>query len=43
MHDLHKCVAYQGEYNLLTRGLEWEVLDVCRNERIGFFAYSPFK
>jgi hypothetical protein len=32
-----------GEYNLLTRGLEWEVVEVCKNERIGFFAYSPFK
>lgn len=41
--NLHKCVCYMGEYNLLTRGCEWEVMDVCRNERIGFFAYSPFK
>lgn len=41
--NVHKCVCYEGEYNLLTRGLEWEVIDVCRNERIGFFAYSPFK
>jgi aryl-alcohol dehydrogenase (NADP+) len=32
-----------GEYNLLTRGLEWEVLDVCKRERIAFIAYSPTK
>lgn len=41
--NMHKCVCYEGEYNLLTRGLEWEVVDVCRNERLGFFSYSPFK
>lgn len=43
MMNMHKCVCYMGEYNLLTRGLEWEVIDVCRTERIGFFAYAPFK
>lgn len=43
MLNMHKCVCYMGEYNLLTRGLEWEVVDVCRTERIGFFAYAPFK
>jgi len=41
--NLHRCVSYMGEYNLLTRGLEWEVLEVCKNERIGFIAYSPTK
>lgn len=41
--NLHKCVCYLGEYNLLTRGCEWEIMDICRNERIGFIAYSPFK
>lgn len=41
--DLHRCVCYMGEYNLLTRGCELEVIDVCKNERIGFIAYSPLK
>jgi aryl-alcohol dehydrogenase-like predicted oxidoreductase len=41
--NLHKCVCYMGEYNLLTRGCELEVLDVCKKERIGFIAYSPLK
>lgn len=41
--NLHECVCYSGEYNLLTRGVEWEVAEICRNERIGFFAYSPLK
>jgi len=40
---LHRCVLYEGEYNLLSRGVEWEVGDVCRNDRIAFLAYSPFK
>ncbi len=43
MLDMHKCVCYMGEYNLLTRGCELEVLDVCKRERIGFIAYSPLK
>lgn len=41
--NMHKCVCYMGEYNLLTRGCELEVIDVCKNERIGFIAYSPLK
>ena len=41
--NMHKCVACSSEYNLLTRGSEFEVMEVCRNERIGFFAYSPLK
>jgi aryl-alcohol dehydrogenase-like predicted oxidoreductase len=41
--NLHKCVCYMGEYNLLTRGCEAEVIEVCKSERIGFFAYSPLK
>lgn len=41
--NLHKCVCYEGEYNLLTRGCDWEVAEVCQNEKIGFLAYSPLK
>jgi aryl-alcohol dehydrogenase-like predicted oxidoreductase len=43
INNLHRCVCYLGEYNLLTRGCELEVLDVCRQERVGFIAYSPLK
>lgn len=39
----HKFVCFQGEYNLLSRGCEMEVVDVCLNETLGFIAYSPFK
>lgn len=39
----HKPVCYEGEYNLLTRGVECEIVDICRHEHIGFFAYSPLK
>ena len=39
----HKPVCYEGEFNLLTRGCELEVAEVCLHERIGFFAYSPLK
>ena len=41
--DLYKCVCYMGEYNLLTRGCEDEVTEVCKNESIAFLGYSPFK
>lgn len=41
MLDLHRCIAYDGEYNLLTRGIETEVAEVCKLEKIGFFAHSP--
>lgn len=41
--NLHSPVCYMGEYNLMTRGVEWEVLEVCKSERIGFVAYSPLK
>lgn len=35
--------CFQGEYNLLTRGGEMEVVDVCLNHDLGFIAFSPFK
>lgn len=41
--NLHKCVCYMGEYNLMTRGCEWEIFDICRNEKIAFISYSPLK
>jgi len=39
----HKFACFQGEYNLLSRGCEMEVVDVCLNHNLGFIAYSPFK
>ena len=41
--NTHKCVAATGEYNLLTRGCELEVCEVCRNEGMAFFGYAPLK
>jgi aryl-alcohol dehydrogenase-like predicted oxidoreductase len=41
--NLHRAVCYEGEYNLLTRGCDWEVAEVCKNEKIGFLGYSPLK
>jgi 1-deoxyxylulose-5-phosphate synthase len=34
-------VALQSEYNLLDRGVEWEVLPYCRAHRVGFVPYHP--
>jgi len=39
----HHFSVFEGEYNLLSRGCEMEVVDVCLNEQLGFIAYSPFK
>jgi aflatoxin B1 aldehyde reductase len=33
--------VYQGQYNLLRRGAERELLGMCRTEGMGFVAYSP--
>jgi aryl-alcohol dehydrogenase-like predicted oxidoreductase len=41
--NTHKCVVASGEYNLLTRGCELEVCEVCRNEDLAFFGYAPLK
>jgi aryl-alcohol dehydrogenase-like predicted oxidoreductase len=34
-------VTLQPQYNLLVRDLEFELVDVCRNERIGILPWSP--
>jgi len=39
----HNFTCFEGEYNLLSRGCEMEVVDVCLNHDLGFIAYSPFK
>jgi len=33
----------QPQYNLLERGIEWEVTDVCFNEGIGIIPWSPLR
>ena len=40
-HGLSPIVTLQPQYNLLTRDIEWEVIPVCLNERIGVLPWSP--
>jgi aryl-alcohol dehydrogenase-like predicted oxidoreductase len=34
-------VTLQPQYNLITRDIEFELVDVCRNEGIGILPWSP--
>ena len=36
-------VCLQPQYNLLCRATEWELLDVCRHERVGVIPWSPLR
>ncbi|CAH1255009.1 KCNAB2 [Branchiostoma lanceolatum] len=38
---LNKWISLQANYNLLSRGIEWELTDVCREEGIGIIPWSP--
>ncbi|XP_006823633.1 1-deoxyxylulose-5-phosphate synthase YajO-like [Saccoglossus kowalevskii] len=40
---LQKVVSLQAQYSLLVRGLEYELVDVCKNEGIGILPWSPLK
>ncbi|XP_070537859.1 1-deoxyxylulose-5-phosphate synthase YajO-like [Ptychodera flava] len=40
---LHPLVSIQAQYSLLCRGVELEVVDVCRNEGIALLPWSPLK
>jgi aryl-alcohol dehydrogenase-like predicted oxidoreductase len=40
-HATHPISALQTEYSLWTRDPEGDILDTCRDLRIGFVAYSP--
>nr|AHE14757.1 putative dimethylsulfoxide reductase chain B [uncultured bacterium] len=40
-HRLAPIVTLQPQYNLLVRDIEWEIIPVCRNERIGVLPWSP--
>jgi diketogulonate reductase-like aldo/keto reductase len=35
------CAADQVMYNAQTRGIEWDLLDLCRKSKIAIMAYSP--
>jgi diketogulonate reductase-like aldo/keto reductase len=37
-----RCAANQVLYHLGCRGIEWELLPLCRRRRIAVMAYSPF-
>jgi aryl-alcohol dehydrogenase-like predicted oxidoreductase len=39
-HDL-AVASLQAEYSLIVRSTEWELLPVCRQEGLGFMAWSP--
>lgn len=41
LHGWEEFVSTQMEYSLLVRTVEWEVLPACREEGIGFLAWSP--
>jgi aryl-alcohol dehydrogenase-like predicted oxidoreductase len=34
-------VSLQAEYSLIVREAEWELLPLCRQEKVGFLAWSP--
>ena len=40
-HGLGPIVTLQPQYNLLVRDIEFELVDVCRNEDIGILPWSP--
>ena len=40
-HELAPIVTLQPQYNLLQRGVELELTEVCRNENIGILPWSP--
>ena len=40
-HKVHPVTALQSEYSLWTRGVEEEILPICRELGIAFVAYSP--
>lgn len=40
-NNLVKPTVYQGQYNAICRGAEYELLTVLRKHNIAFYAYSP--
>jgi aryl-alcohol dehydrogenase-like predicted oxidoreductase len=41
LRGLAPIVTLQPQYNLITRDIEFELVDVCRNEGIGILPWSP--
>jgi aryl-alcohol dehydrogenase-like predicted oxidoreductase len=41
LRGLTPIVTLQPQYNLITRDIEFELVDVCRNEGIGILPWSP--
>ncbi len=39
--NMEKFVSVQSEYNLLSRGIEKELLPFCESEKVGVMIYSP--
>jgi diketogulonate reductase-like aldo/keto reductase len=42
LRDGAHCAANQVLYHLACRGIEWDLLPLCRDHRIAVMAYSPF-
>jgi aryl-alcohol dehydrogenase-like predicted oxidoreductase len=42
-HGLERFSCLQPLYNLLDRTIEWDLLEVCRNEGIGVIPWSPLR
>ncbi|MEX2231599.1 MAG: aldo/keto reductase [Cyclobacteriaceae bacterium] len=40
-HAVHPIAALQSEYSIMTRDVEQDILNTCRELKIGFVAYSP--
>ncbi|MQY59517.1 MAG: aldo/keto reductase [Clostridia bacterium] len=41
IHQWESFSALQAEYSLIVRSTEWELLPLCREEGVGFLAWSP--
>jgi len=41
IHEWESFSALQAEYSLIVRSTEWELLPLCREEGVGFLAWSP--
>ena len=41
IHQWESFSALQAEYSLIVRSVEWELLPLCKEEGVGFLAWSP--
>lgn len=41
IHQWESFSALQAEYSLIVRSTEWEILPLCKEEGVGFLAWSP--